>query len=93
MTWADLIRVLKQLQPTGPGGHGHGCGRGRSLGMHRGKLPNQLVTSPESIKFIEDSHIRTERAEKVKEEKDKFCKEALAAKQKRERAAKQGHKK
>ena len=48
-----------------------------------GKLPNQLVTSPESIKFIEDSHIRTERAEKVKEEKDKFCKEALAAKQKR----------
>ena len=40
-----------------------------------------------------NSHIRTERAEKVKEEKDKFCKEALAAKQKRERAAKQGHKK
>ena len=56
--------------------------------MHGGKLPNQLVTSPELIKFIEDSHIRTERTEKVKEEKDKFCKEALAAKQKRERAAK-----
>ena len=56
--------------------------------MHGGKLPNQLVTSPESIKFIEDSHIRTERAEKVKEEKDKFWKEALAAKIKRGRAAK-----
>ena len=85
MTWADLIRVLKWLQPTGPGGYGCGRGRGRSLGMHGGKLPNQLVTSPELIKFIEDSQIRTERAEKVKEEKDKFCKEALAAKQKRER--------
>ena len=48
--------------------------------MHQGKLPNQLVTSPKLIKFTEDSHIRTERAEKGKEEKDKFCKEALAAK-------------
>ena len=46
-----------------------------------------MVTSPETIKFIEELHIRTERAEKVKEAREQFCKEALAVKQKREGGA------
>ena len=29
VTWTDLIKVPKHLQPTGPGG----CRRGRHLGM------------------------------------------------------------
>ena len=51
----------------------------------RGKTPKSVGHI--TIKFIEESHIRTERAEKVKEEREQFCKEALAVKQKRERGA------
>ena len=86
--WDNLITPLKHLRPTGPGGHGR-CSRGHShLGMHGGKLPNQLVTSPESLKFIEDSHERITKAEKLKEEKVQFCKKAYADKIKRERVTK-----
>ena len=35
-------------------------------GMRGGKLPNQLITSPETVKFIEDTHIKTLCAEKIK---------------------------
>ena len=86
--WNDLITPPKCLRPTGPGGHGRGSRGQGHLGMHGGKLPNQLVTSPESLKFIEDSHVRITRAEKVKEEKAQFCKKAYCDKLKRERVAK-----
>ena len=56
-------------------------------GMRGGKLPNQLITSPETMKFIEDTHIKTLPAEKIKEEKAEFCKKALAEKRKNDRAA------
>ena len=56
--------------------------------MRGGKLPNQLITSPETMKFIEDTHIKTLHAEKIKEEKAEFCKKkALAEKRKNDRAA------
>ena len=91
--WNDLITILKQLHLTGLGGCGHGkrgVKRGcLSLqgGMRGGKLPNQLITSPETVKFIEDTHIKTLCAEKIKEEKTEFCKKALAGKRKNDRAA------
>ena len=78
--WNDLITPLKCLRPTGPGGHGRGSRGQGHLGMCGGKLPNQLVTSPESLKFIEDSHERITKAEQVKEEKAQFCKKAYADK-------------
>ena len=86
--WDEIITSPKCLRPTGLGGHGRG-GRGWGhLGMHGGKLPNQLVTSPESFKFIEESHVRITKAEQVKEEKAQFCKKVYADKLKRERVAK-----
>ena len=42
--------------------------------MRGGKLPNQLITSLETMKFIEDTHIKTLHAKKIKEEKAEFCK-------------------
>ena len=86
--WNHLITPPKHLKPTGPGGHGRGSRGQGHLGMHGGKLPNQLVTSPESLKFIEDSHDRITKAEKCKTEKEQFCKKAYADKIKRERLAK-----
>ena len=41
--------------------------------MRGGKLPNQLITSPETMKFIEDTHIKTLQTEKIKEENAEFC--------------------
>ena len=38
------------------------------------KLPNQLLTSPETVKYIEEAHERPEKKEKVKKEKDEFVK-------------------
>ena len=78
------------MRPTGPGGVG--CGKGGwPCGIHlsfcggiTGHLPNQLVTSPESVKFIEESHLNTTRAEKIKEEKAVFVKKVLAEKRKNE---------
>ena len=79
------------MRLTGPGGVGHGkvgpC-HGVCLGFHggmAGRLPNQLITSHETVKVIEDSHLKTSRAEKIKEEKADFVKKkALAEKRKNE---------
>ena len=43
-------------------------------GMKGGRPPNQLITSPETLKFIEETHIKTLHAEKIKGEKAEFCK-------------------
>ena len=48
------------------------------------RLPNKLITSHETVKFVEDSHLKTSRAEKFKEEKADFVKKALAQKRKNE---------
>ena len=64
--------------PTGPGGQGRG----------RGCLPNQLLTSNETVKFIVEVVERIEKKEKVKNEKDQFCKQALVQKTKMGRAEK-----
>ena len=59
------------MRPMGPGGAGHRKGSqacGTHLSFHggiTGHLPNQLVTSPERVKFIEESHLKTTRAEKI----------------------------
>ena len=55
--------------------------------MRGGRLPNQLITSPKTFKFIEKTHIKTLHTEKVKEEKAEFCKKALGEKRKEDRAA------
>ena len=86
--WNDLITPPKQLRPTGPEGHGRGSRGQGHLGIHGEKLPNQLITSPESLKFTEDSHDRITKAEKLKTEKEQFFKKAYADKIKRERLAK-----
>ena len=90
MNWNDIIQIPKQMRLMGPGGPGHGKG-GWAHGTHlsfcggiAGCLPNQLVTSPESVKFIEGSHLKTTRAEKIKEEKAVFVKKVLAEKRKNE---------
>ena len=78
------------MRPMGPGGawcRKGGWAHGTHLSFHggiTGHLPNQLVTSPESVKFIEESHLKTTRAEKIKEEKVVFVKKALAEKRKNE---------
>ena len=51
-------------------------------------MPNQLLTSSESVKFIEEAVDRVEKKEKIKQEKDDFCKKVLAQKMKMERAGK-----
>ena len=62
----DLITLPKRIHLMGPEvqvegtgwgrghgqGHGHGCGRGRG---RDGRLPNQLLTSPETIAFIKEA--------------------------------------
>ena len=47
-------------------------------GMKGGKLPNKLITSPETVKFIEDTNIKTLHTEKIKEEKAEFCKKGFS---------------
>ena len=71
------------MRPMGPGGVGHGKA-GQCHGVHvsfcggmAGRLPNQLITSHEPVKFIEDSHLKTSRAEKIKEEKADFVKKSF----------------
>ena len=65
VSFMDLITLLKRIQPTGPQGeaqfegrevvqgrgHGQGCGRGRGRGRGA-QLPNQLLTSPETVEFF-----------------------------------------
>ena len=73
----DLITLLKRIQPTGPQGEaqfegrevvqgrgcgqGCGCGRGRGMGV---QLPNQLLTSPETVEFIKQAAAKQSQKEK-----------------------------
>ena len=75
--WMDLIVLLTRIRSTGPGGHGHGRGRGQ--------LPSHHITSPETAKFVKEAGERSEKKEKIKEEKKVFCKKALLQKAKRGR--------
>ena len=73
----------KRIRPTGPGG------RGRRGGGHgRGRILNQVLTSPETLKYIREADDRTEKKEQIKKEKELFCKKALAEKAKKERMSK-----
>ena len=81
MSFGDLMNIPKRIRPTGPGGHARGCGCG-------GRLPNQLLTSPETIRYIEDSEERTQKKDKMKQEKDQFVKQALVEKSKKDREMK-----
>ena len=72
--FVDLIKLPTCIQPTGPGGRGWGHGRGRA------KFPNQLLTSRETVKYVEEAHERSEKKEKVKKEKESFMKQAVADK-------------
>ena len=71
------------MRLMGPGGVGHGkAGQHCSihLSFHGGmaaRLPNQLIPSSETVKFIEDSHLKISRAEKIKEEKADFVKKSF----------------
>ena len=75
VSFGDLIDIPKHIHPTGPGGRGHGRGRG-------GWLPNQLLTSPETVQYIEEAEECTQKKEQLKPEKDDFVKKALAEKSK-----------
>ena len=77
------MEVSKRIRLTGPGsthGHGHGQGCGR------GKVPNQLLTSLETMKYVSEVEERTSKKEDVEKEKEEFVKKALAEKSKQERA-------
>ena len=68
--WEDLIELPSRIRPTGPGG----CGQGRCRGRGTGRLQSQHITSPETLKYICKAAVHTEKAEKVKEEKQIVCK-------------------
>ena len=68
----------KHIRPTGPGG----CGR-RGSGCGHGRIPNQVLTSLETLKYIREADDRTEKKEQIKKEKELFCKKALAEKAKK----------
>ena len=53
--WADLITLPTRIRPTGPGGHGRGCGRGSS------RLPSQHITSPETMKYVQEAGQRSQK--------------------------------
>ena len=71
------------MRLMGPRGVGHGKAGGHHgvhLSFHggmAGRQPNQLITFCETVKFIEDSHLKTSRAEKIKEEKADFVKKSF----------------
>ena len=71
--WMDLIVLLTRIRPMGPGGCGHGSRRGR--------LPSHHITSPETIKFVKEAGERSEKKEKIKEEKKVFVKRHCYRKQ------------
>ena len=75
--------VPKRIQPTGPGGsHGSGGGHGRG----RGKFPTQLLTSPETMKYVLEVDEHTSKKDEARKEKEQFVKQALPNKAKNERA-------
>ena len=77
VSWEDLIQLPVRIRPTGPGGWGRGRGRG--------KIPSQHITSPETMKYIKETEMRTKKKEQIKKEKDIVCKRALLQKRKRDR--------
>ena len=50
---------------------------------HGGRLPNQLLMSPEIVRYIEEAEEHTQKKDKLKQEKDEFVKQALAEKSKK----------
>ena len=80
--WSDLISLLTRIRPTGMGS----CGHGRSRGG--GRLPSQHITSSKMMKYVEEVGERSKKQEKIKEEKNVFCKKALQQKAKRDRLVK-----
>ena len=83
INFSDLMTLPKRVRPTGPMGRGRGRGRGRG-----GRLPNQLLTSPETLRFIELAEKKQNRVDEIKKEKDIICKKALAQNAKAKRIAK-----
>ena len=69
MSFGDLINILKCICPSRPGGHGQG-GHGHAH-CHGRRLPNQLLMSPEIVRYIEDAEEHTQQ-DKLKKEKDEF---------------------
>ena len=68
VSFMDLITLPKRIGATGPQGEaqfegrevvqGHGCGQGHGRGRGRGRgerLPNQLLTLPETVEFIKQA--------------------------------------
>ena len=82
--WEDLIELPSRIRPTGPWGHGWGRGRGRGIG----RLPSEHITSLETLKYICEAAAHTDKAEKVKEEKQIVCKQDILQKAKRDRLVK-----
>ena len=99
VSFMDLITLPKRICPMGPEtqvkgtgwgrGHGrgcgHGCGRGRGRG---GQLPNQLLTSTETIAFIKEAAAKQTQKEKKVEAKQEFVKVALKQKARQDRLVK-----
>ena len=97
----DLITLPKRIWPTGPQGEvqfegrevvqGHGRGQGHGHGRGRGRgarLPNQLLTSPETVEFIKQAAAKQSQKEKKVEAKQEFVKVALKQKARRDRLVK-----
>ena len=47
--FSEMLILPKRIRPTGPGGS---CGRRGGRGRGRGKVPNQLLISPETMKYV-----------------------------------------
>ena len=52
------------------------------------QLSSHHITSPDTIKFVKEAGERSQKKEKIKEEKKVFCKKALLQKAKRDRLVK-----
>ena len=78
VAFANLINVPKHIRPTGLDGHGR---------PHRVTIPNQHLTSPETVRYITEAEDRTEKKDKLKKEEEMFYKKALAEKAKKSKDA------
>ena len=70
VSFGVLIDIPKCIHPTGPGGGGCGCD-------HGGCLPNQLLTSPETVWYIEEAEEHTQKEGKIKTRKRWLCEESF----------------
>ena len=101
VSFMDLITMPKRIRPTGPQGEaqfegrevvqgrgrGQGCGHGRGRGRGA-RLPNQLLTSSETVEFIKQAAAKQSQKEKKVEAKQEFVKVALKQKARRDRLVK-----